>query len=177
MSIEALVVPLMRVRLFQGLNAAHLTRLAKIAERVTYREGQYIVEAGQDGAAAIVVVNGPAESLGTGPDEREFVAPGSVIGEMAMFIEHVYGTTVIARGPVRALRFSRAAMHQLMTDDQPLAEFLVGKISSRLKSVAAELHRIDDLVADQQRSFAEAFDALPPSISLPYDSRPLLTMH
>ena len=109
MSIDALVAPLLRVRLFQGLAAEQLAVVARAAERVMYREGQTIVESGQAGDASIIIVSGPAESFGTMPGDREFVAPGSVIGEMAMFIEHVYGTTVLARGPVKALRFTRDA--------------------------------------------------------------------
>ncbi len=167
MSIDALVAPLLRVRLFQGLDTDRLAVLARSAERVTYREAQTIAEAGQQGKASIVIVSGPAESFGALPDDREFVAPGSVIGEMAMFIEHVYGTSVIARGPVKALRFSRDTMHRLMMDDQVLAEFLVTKISSRLTSVAEELRRIDGGIADQQRSLTAAFDALPPPILQP----------
>lgn len=177
MSIDALVAPLLRVRLFQGLEPVQLATLARAAERVMYREGQSIVDAGQAGEAAVIIVHGSAESFGTLPGDREFVAPGSVIGEMAMFIEHVYGTSVIARGPVKALRFTRDAMHQLMLDDQSLAEFLVAKISSRLTSVADELRRIDDTVALQQQSLSAAFDALPPPVLQPDYGQRSLAMH
>ena len=177
MSIDALVAPLLRVRLFQGLEPSQLTTLARAAERVMYREGQSIVEAGHVGDAAIIIVNGPAESFGSMPGDREFVAPGSVIGEMAMFIDHIYGTSVIARGPVKALRFTRDAMHQLMLDDQSLAEFLVAKIASRLTSVADELRRIDHAVGQQQQSLSAAFDALPPPVLQPDFGPPSLAMH
>jgi CRP-like cAMP-binding protein len=177
MSINALVAPLMRVRLFQGLDAQQLATLARAAERIMFREGQTIVAAGNVGDAAIIIVNGPAESFGSQPDDREFVAPGSVIGEMAMFIEHVYGTSVIARGPVKALRFTRDAMHQLMLDDQTLAEFLVSKISSRLTMVAEELRRIDDTVVQQQQSLSAAFQTLPTPVMQPEYGQRSIAMH
>lgn len=177
MSIDTLVAPLMRVRLFHGLDADQLATVARAAERMMFREGQTIAEAGQAGVSAIVIVSGPVESFGSMPGDREFVAPGSVIGEMAMFIEHVYGTTVIARGPVKALRFTRETMHQLMLDDQGLAEFLVSKISSRLSLVADELRRLDDTVVEQERSLTAAFDALPPPVALPVSALRSLAVH
>lgn len=179
MSIDALVAPLLRVRLFQGLEPIQIAAIARSAERVLYRDGTVIVEAGQSGDAAIILVAGPAESFGTMPGERDMVIPGSIIGEMGMFIDHVFATTVVARGAVKALRLTRDAMHQLMLEDQGLAEFLVAKISERLSVVADELRRIDEAVAAPfaQGSLSAAFDALPPPIALPHPDAMSLGVH
>ena len=75
MSIDALVAPLLRVRLFQGLEPIQIAAIARSAERVLYRDGTVIVEAGQSGDAAIILVAGPAESFGTMPGERDMVVP------------------------------------------------------------------------------------------------------
>ena len=179
MSIDALVAPLLRVRLFQGLEPRQYSAISRITERVMYRDGTLISEAGKPGTAAILVVSGPAECIGTLPGEREPIAPGSLIGEMAMFVEHVYGTTVVARGPVKTLRLAREAMHGLMLQDQALAEHLVSRISARLMAVAAELRRVDETLAAPfaDGSLARAFDSLPPPLSLPANGYPSLAAH
>jgi CRP-like cAMP-binding protein len=75
------------------------------------------------------------------------VPEGSLLGELAMLIEQTYGSTVVALTSVKALRITRAAMHEMMLDDTRLAEHFVQRISARLKSVAAELRRIDRVLA------------------------------
>jgi CRP-like cAMP-binding protein len=145
MSTNALIAPLMRVRIFQGLSQDQLDSIARRAERIVYRTHDIITEAGIDADAAVLIVAGPTVRLvPNAAGETEAIEAGSLIGEMAMFIDHVYGSTVRAAGPVRALRLPRAAMLDLMNDDRKLADHLVAKIASRLTGVAAELRRIDE---------------------------------
>lgn len=149
MSANPLLAPLSRVRIFQGLSEAHLTAIARSAERIVYRAGDIISASGADAEAAVLIVGGGAEYIVEGnPSRVEPVLEGSLIGEMAMFIEHTYGTTVRAVAAVRALRLNRKAMHLLMLEDASLADHCVRVIASRLHDVADELRQIDSQLAD-----------------------------
>jgi CRP/FNR family cyclic AMP-dependent transcriptional regulator len=149
MSLHALVAPLRRVPLFSGLAPLQITEIARRAERIVFQPGETIVREGRAGAAAFLLVSGDAVRVG-GPglgEEAELIEPGSLIGEMAMLIEHTYGSSIMARGHVRALRISRAEMLAQMEEDPELAELLVAHIAGRLARVAEELRGFDRALA------------------------------
>jgi CRP/FNR family transcriptional regulator, cyclic AMP receptor protein len=150
MVVDPLVAPLLRVELFQGLKSAKLTQISRIAERVVFRPGDVITQSGNAADAAYLIVSGAAEwqsnatfSNASLSNAAEPVEIGSLIGEMAMLIEHTYGSTIIAKTQVRCLALSRTAMHALMLEDPSLAQHLVAKISKRLSTVADTLRAID----------------------------------
>ena len=159
MSKNALVAPLMRVGLFHGLTPLQVTEIARHAERIVFKAGDVITEAGTDGDAAYLIVAGPAVRAGDAETDYQDLAieAGSLVGEMAMLIEHEYGSRVVARGQVRALRITRAALHDQMLADPALAHHLMMRIVARLTVVADELRRIDDtLTVDRALPVAPA---------------------
>ena len=147
MVVDALAAPLLRVELFQGLKATQLTQIGRTAERMVYRTGDTITRAGDDADAAILIVSGAAEWLdGPSADDIEI---GSLIGEMAMFIDHVYGATIVAKSQVRCLRLPRTEMQALLLQDASLAQHLTSKIAMRLTRVADQLRAIDDTMTGE----------------------------
>lgn len=149
MSMDRLVAPLLRVPLFVGLRPLQITELARLAERVKFRRGDVITEAGKPGDGALLIVSGPAERV-VRPGfagATEPIEPGSLVGEMAMLIEHEYRATVIARDRVLCLKFTRAAVHAQMLDDPALASHFERRIRERLAHVADELRQIDGILA------------------------------
>lgn len=149
MSANPLLAPLSRVRIFQGLSEAQLTVIARSAERIVYKPGDIITAAGAEADAAVLIVGGDTECIIEGnPSRIEPIEAGSLVGEMAMFIEHVYGVTTRAAGSARALRLNRKAMHLLMLEDTDLADHCMRAITSRLHRVADELRRIDSHLAE-----------------------------
>jgi CRP/FNR family transcriptional regulator, cyclic AMP receptor protein len=144
MVVDTLAAPLLRVELFQGLKPTQLSAVARAAERIVYRPGEHITQAGRDADAAILIVSGSAEWLDAAAEDIEI---GSLIGEMAMFVEHTYGATIVAKSPVRCLKLGRSAMQDLLLKDPDLAQHLTNKIAARLASVASELRAIDEDMA------------------------------
>ena len=149
MAIDRLVAPLLRVPLFAGLKPLQLTELARQAERVKFRRGDVITKAGGPGDGAYLIVSGLAEHVepsdpetATGPIE-----PGSLVGEMAMLVEHAYRATVIARDRVLCLKITRAAVFGQMLEDAALARHFERRISERLSRVADDLRQIDGILA------------------------------
>lgn len=158
MTVDVLVKPLLRLEIFQELRPLQITEVARRAERMVFSPGQLIVHAGTPGDGAFVIVSGDAVCVGRGTSriKPEPIEPGSLIGELAMFVEHDYAVTVIARGPVRVLKIMREAMHEQMRDDASMAEHISTKITSRLTSLADELRRIDSRLAHVAEIHASA---------------------
>lgn len=154
MTINTLARQLMLQEIFQGLSPLQLTEIVRHAERVVYRPGQYIIAAGTPGDAAVVIVAGDAVRLldgnvGDGAFHAQSIGPGSILGELAMLVEHEHGATVVAHTTVRALRITRDALQAQMLDDPDLAGHFVDRISERLNRVADELRRLDHVLATE----------------------------
>ncbi|MCC7253558.1 cyclic nucleotide-binding domain-containing protein [Hyphomicrobium sp.] len=146
MAIDALVLPLLNVPLFQGLKPLQLTEIARRADRIVYKPGDVIVTAHGEPDAAVLVVSGEAvrtEGPGLERGANEAIPTGALISEMTMLIETECTSTVVARTPVRALRITRSEMIAHMTDDPSLADHFIEKISGRLSSFVEGLREID----------------------------------
>jgi CRP-like cAMP-binding protein len=144
MALDKVVAPLLRVPLFAGLKPLQLTEIARNAERVKFRSGDVITQEGTLGDGAYLIVSGEAERRPR-PGSFELdepVEPGSLLGELAMLVEHVYGATVVACARVHCLKLTRAALHEQMRDDSALIGHFERLIEGRLAHVAAELQRI-----------------------------------
>jgi signal-transduction protein with cAMP-binding, CBS, and nucleotidyltransferase domain len=177
MVVDPLVAPLLRVELFQGLKSAKLTQISRIAERVVFRPGDVITQSGNAADAAFLIVSGAAEWQFDAElnSEAEPIEIGSLIGEMAMLIEHISGSTIIAKTQVRCLALSRSAMHTLMLEDPGLAQHLVAKISRRLSNVADNLRAIDHEFDEPTLAlFSEPATLPQPSMTRPSMPQPSL---
>ncbi len=124
MAIDKVIAPLLRVPLFSGLKPLQLTEIARQAERIAFRRGSTITKAGAAGDGAYLIVSGDAVRV---PEPRSDVQPmpiepGSLVGELAMLIDHVYGATVVAEGRVHCLKILRSALHEQMQADPALAD-------------------------------------------------------
>ncbi len=146
---------LMNLEIFRGLGRQSVERIARNAEKMMFKPGQTIIRSGDLGNAAFLVIGGEAEMLSEDSSPVPIVA-GSLLGELAMLTEHEYRVTVVCRGPVRAMRLSREAIHAEMAAAPDLAEHFVSRISSRLTRVAIELRRVDQLLAMASETAAVA---------------------
>ena len=160
MTIDALVAPLLQQRIFHGLKPIQITEIVRHAERVIIKAGQAIVKEGEPGAAAILIVSGEAERQ---PDPQsdcspEPIIPGTLIGELAMLIEKVHTTTIVAKSDVRALRITRESLHQQMREDPVLADHMSTRISERLESLVQDLLRIADELSESDTTDASPSD-------------------
>ena len=153
MTIDDVVASLMRVPIFAGLKPEQIEAIARRAGRCTFECGETIIEAGDAGEAAYLVLDGDA-SLCTGDDPStppEAIERNSLLGELAMLVDHVYGVTVVAEGRVECLKLEREALHALMCEDTDMADRLAQVIRDRLARVACELQEIDELLAAAAR--------------------------
>jgi len=147
MSISVLARQLVSQEIFRGLTPLQLTEIVRQSERIVYSPGETIVEAGESGDAAVLIVAGDAVrfldgELAAGLNAQA-IGTGSLLSELAMLVEHEHGATVVAHTTVRALRITREGLHSQMLDDPDLAGHFVDRITERLNRVADELRRID----------------------------------
>lgn len=148
MSINALSKPLTRLALFSGLKPLQITEIVRCAARVVYKPGDTILEEDAAGNAAIVIIEGEAVRH-SGPPAgapSEIVGPGSMLGEMAMLVETVHSSTIVARTVVKALRITRAELHDIMLQDPSIADHFAQKITARLSGLATELRYLDGIL-------------------------------
>ncbi|MBX9591358.1 MAG: cyclic nucleotide-binding domain-containing protein [Hyphomonadaceae bacterium] len=169
MAIEHVIAPLLRVPLFADLGPEQLAEIARQAERIAFRRGSTITKAGTPGDGACLIVSGDAVRL---PDAGSRAAPqpiepGSLIGELAMLVEHTYGATVVAQGRVHCLKITRAALHEQMEADPSLADHLLGILTARLTQVAEDMHRLDSVLACGRTPRHAAADMPPPAPAKP----------
>lgn len=175
MSISVLARQLMSQELFRGLSPLQLTEIVRQAERVVYRPGQSIVEAGKQGDAAVVIVAGDAVRFLEGDGEASQAYPlkvGSILSELAMLIEHEHGATVVAHTTVRALRITRESLRSQMLDDPRLADHFVDRISARLRDIFEELRRVDQVLSGEKVG-AEARSSSPRNMLTTHETAPV----
>lgn len=160
MAIDALVLPFLKVPLFQGLKPLQITEIARRAHRIVYRPGDVIVHANAESDAAVLLIAGEAIRIsGPGLEAGEEVVPvGSLLSEMTMLIETESTSTIVARTSVRALRITRSEMLAHMAEDPAVADHFIAKISSRLAEFVEGLREIDRSLAGAD---GEAADRLP----------------
>jgi signal-transduction protein with cAMP-binding, CBS, and nucleotidyltransferase domain len=166
MAADHVAAQLARIPIFAGLKPQQLNRIARRAEQCWFRPGAFIVRAGTPGDAAYLVLSGDAQSW---PERgsrapQEPIVPGSLVGELAMLVEHTYGLSVVAEGPVNCLKVGRDMLHGVMRADSDIAERLAGFVRQRLALTAAELRRIDRHLI---QSTVPRLGAVRPPLALP----------
>ena len=148
MTTEPIVAHMRQLEIFRGLSEQQLSAVAGTGERILFRPGQTIIAEGVDGDGAYLVLSpGARAAVPEGSGASEQVAPGTLLGETAMLIEHNYRVAVKAEAPLRTVKLPREALHRLMLDDPSLAQHFVSRLSARLFRVGLELRRIDQMLA------------------------------
>ena len=145
MAIDKVVAPLLRVPLFAGLKPLQITEIARQAERCPSEPGETITKAGQPGDGAFLIVRGrPSASSRLQPlAPPEPIEPGSLLGEMAMLVEHVYRTTVVAQERVLCLKIHARGAACADARRPWLCRAFPRRITDRLTPVQDELREID----------------------------------
>jgi CRP/FNR family cyclic AMP-dependent transcriptional regulator len=152
MTSDHIVRALARLPLFKGLTMTQLNAIARRADHVLFHPGAVILEENTEGDAAILIIAGDAVRV-SGSELKarlEPIPPGSLLGETAMLVEATFGSTVVARNHVRALRIGRTELHAQMLDDPLIADTLVQNIAQRLSRLANELRQVDALLAESE---------------------------
>ena len=125
------LAPLRGVGIFRGMSDESLAAIADVAAEVEFEPGMLLIEAGQPGAGAFVILDGRvavhARTLGAE------LGPGDVVGEMALLrSDSKRVARVQALTPVRALAIDRAAFRALLASDVHLAIAVLENVADRV---------------------------------------------
>jgi len=148
MAMDALIAPFLRVEIFHGLQLRQIEEIARGAERVIFRPGDVIVNGNFSGEGAVLLASGEAVVAGERGyvhEPSEPIPAGSLLNEMAMLIETELSLIVFARTTVRALKISRAQLHQQMVEDPAIAEHFIAKISGRLNDFIEGFRHVESV--------------------------------
>jgi CRP-like cAMP-binding protein len=154
MATKTIVASLSRIPVFAVLRPPQIARIARRAEQRRFRRGDVITRAGTLGDRAYLILSGEVQCWPRRGSLSEPIAPGSLVGELAMLVDHIYGATVVADGPVDCLELTRTVLHRQMRADPDIAERLARVIRERLTLTASELRRIDQLLSQSSSVIA-----------------------
>jgi CRP-like cAMP-binding protein len=162
MAIDEVVASLFRIPLLAGLKPMQIAEIGRRAQRCAFGDGERIIRTGEVGNGAYLILSGEAARQTGTRGGAEPVPPGSLLGELAMLIEHVYGATVVAQSWVDCLKLERATLRDQMREDPDIAKRIAQVIRGRLTLVAAELQKIDQLLASSAEHRTQVPRLLPP---------------
>ena len=138
-SLQAEASSLAEVPLFAGLSKRHLRRLAELADQLHYRDGRIIVQAGLPGKAFFIILAGRAKiyrgKLASGKPKARLGA-GDYFGEMSVVDGGPRSATVVADGPVTALRLTQSAFLKMIGNEPTVAVEIMAGLAERLRSGA-----------------------------------------
>ena len=129
---------LAQVPLFSELTGAELRRIAAVAKRVNYREGDTIVEEGSLGGRFFVIQSGTAR-VQKGGRTRVTLGPGSYFGELSVLDGQPRSASVVAVAPVEAWSIAEFNFRALIKQYPTLAVKLLGALSARLRAAERSL--------------------------------------
>lgn len=138
------VALLARWPLFDGVDATSLETIVRLSTRRVFRPLEPIISAGASATSSLFVVSGTCERVtAQGSGTGQIYGNGTMLGEMAMFIDTVYDSTVIARDIVEAIEISRSLMGDLLGFNPLLAEKFASCIEARLSELQLKLELLE----------------------------------
>ena len=126
------VAALRRLKFFEELTDADLSKLARIGQRRSYAEGDSIVEKGSDRGGFFVLLSGEAEVEAGGT--IHVLSSGDFFGEMALLAGSRRTATVRAREPVQAMVIEPIYFRAFLIENPSVAVTLLEVLADRLNA-------------------------------------------
>jgi CRP-like cAMP-binding protein len=131
----ALLARLPSMPLFADVPPEALHHLLRDSTLVDLEDGQALVRMGEPSDALYVVVEGEVEVKVAGlPPGAVRLGEGEVVGETALLEDVERRADVVARGPLRALRFPRALLEAMVAERPRVGDVLLELLTRRLIS-------------------------------------------
>lgn len=123
--------------------------IANVADARRLRPGEVLFRQGDRSDGGYVVTSGSI-AVGREGDEEEaaLLGPGSLIGEVALFLRMQRPATAVAREPTSVLRVSPTLMKRVLQEYPSAADRMAEVLSRDLEALAAGLGRVEQLFAE-----------------------------
>jgi CRP/FNR family cyclic AMP-dependent transcriptional regulator len=145
MTLDRDLAALRKVPLFRGVDDAKLRLLAFMSERVRFDVGETLVEEGDYGDTAYIILEGTADVLIETPSGQQHVATvkeHDFVGEIAILIDVPRTATVRASTPVVALTVTKEKFFKLVTNFPDMGIEVMRALAHRLERTTRELGRL-----------------------------------
>lgn len=149
MSLDGDIALLKRVPLFGELPTEQLRLIAFSAVRLDLLAGQVLFRAGQIAHSGYVVSNGALELSTEDKQGKRVLAmcePGSLVGEIALFVETKRPATGVALIPSQVLEIDRKLITRMLNEYPHIAVRLRATLAERLSATVADLSKVRDLL-------------------------------
>jgi CRP-like cAMP-binding protein len=146
MSLDGDISLLSRVALFSELNTEQLRLLAFSAVRLELAAGQVLFREGSKALSGYIVAAGGIElTIREDEEERKVVAtcePGTLIGEIALFVETRRPATATAMVASEVLEVDRKLVTRMLNEYPHVALRFRAALAERLTATVAELGKV-----------------------------------
>jgi HEAT repeat protein len=126
------VLLLKSASVFSQVPSEDLAPLARVAEEVTYEDGEVICSEGQLGSELYVVVSGQVGVTRTG-QKLATLGAGEAFGEMAVLDEGPRSATVTSIGETTVLAIGSEEFYEILHEQVEIAEGVIRMLSARLR--------------------------------------------
>jgi len=149
MALDTTIAVLRRAPVIGLFEDEALRVLANVADMRKLRPGEILFRQGDRSDGGYVVTAGSI-AVGREGDEEEaaLLGPGSLIGEVALFLRMQRPATAIAREPSSVLRVSPTLMKRVLQEYPSAADGMAEVLSRDLEALAAGLGRVERLFED-----------------------------
>jgi CRP-like cAMP-binding protein len=137
MELPSEVAALRRIKFFEELIDADLSRLARIGQRRSYAAGDAIVEKDSDSGGFFVMLSGEAEVEAGG--NVHVLSSGDFFGETALLAGSRRTATVRATEPVQAMVFEPTYFRPFLIENPSVAVTLLEEVIKRLSAAQVRL--------------------------------------
>jgi CRP/FNR family cyclic AMP-dependent transcriptional regulator len=144
MSIDQEVEVLRKIPLFANIEPAKLKLMCFASERLIFEAGQNMVEQGDAGDSAYIIVAGTADVVVETPDGPLTVAEmgkNDIVGEIAILCDVPRTATVTATSELTALKITKDLFLRMVADFPEIAVEIMRVLAHRLEHTTAQLRQ------------------------------------
>lgn len=153
MSLGTCVDVMKETPLFANVDPKRLKLLAFMSETLTYRDGELLMEQGEEGDSAYVLLDGEVSVLvNVGGEKREVARLGQhqVFGEIAILCDVPRTAAIMAIGDIEVLRIGRDVFRNLMKEFPEIAIEMIRILAERLERTTGDLASVRGELAAAQ---------------------------
>jgi CRP-like cAMP-binding protein len=130
---------LAEIPLLSALSKRDLARIAKASNEITVDAGHVLVDQGDAGREAFVIVDGTATVRRNGRRVGE-LGPGDAIGELSLLDHGPRTATVTAETELTALVLSAREFAGVIEEVPGLAQKLLGQLAARVRDLDRQIY-------------------------------------
>jgi len=139
LSVEEIVL---KVPLFEGLEAADVAQIAEIAHSKTFPKDHLLFDRGEPGDEFLVVIDGRLKIIFLNEDGRELtltiLSPYQSLGEMSLIDDYPRSASAVALGDLTVLSINKRDFRKLLEANPRIAMQLLRQMSRRLRELTED---------------------------------------